>query len=678
MGWRDSILNEFINDVSKLTLVADPDGLLTEELLVTGLREKGFEIIEYEDAISFRYAYETKYRSRWDKGITTDLVVVLRTQESDLETLPYDIYEKGRKLSFSINKLFPNLSSPIIEELDKKYYEKLFQSQINSLSRRIGDNATRDYIMENVFGIKPDLVNTVPQLLNLLLRIHYSGMNLPQNLSFRIINSLQKTTRFSDWPLETLFSEKKTFYKFLQERWPLFVDSYNYIEEKGAGAINSKKASYGLKYSGPAKLPFDDNDVKIYIDDLFAEGKLQPVSCVNSEKLKNTWIRFGIKDDTQAEFILRIDTRLNKLKSSIPRSDCDHSKWLYFASEYASLKSVIYSKNSSEFEVTSSIQNKFMEFSDLANEKFLEWLFNRYQGLITLPPMPPVIVNQIPRYLQRQREENISKKIALIVIDGLSLNQWFTIKKVLESQNSKLEFIENCIFAWVPTLTSVSRQAIFSGKIPLYFPDSINTTSGESKSWDNYWENAGINNSQVIYQKNLLGENIAEFLESDFNSQNTTIAGFVINTIDNIMHGMQLGEEGMHNQIEQWSKMGFLNQMITYLLKNNYDVWITSDHGNIESTGIGNPLEGSISKIKGERVRIFKDPVLRNEVAKKYESAIEWNTPGLPENYYPLFASKKSSFAKAGIKSISHGGISIDETIVPFISVSGGKNYEKA
>ena len=62
MGWRDRILNDFISEVNRLTLVADPDGLLTEEVLVTRLREKGFEIIEYEESISFRYAYETKYR----------------------------------------------------------------------------------------------------------------------------------------------------------------------------------------------------------------------------------------------------------------------------------------------------------------------------------------------------------------------------------------------------------------------------------------------------------------------------------------------------------------------------------------------------------------------------------------------------------------------------------------
>jgi hypothetical protein len=196
----------------------------------------------------------------------------------------------------------------------------------------------------------------------------------------------------------------------------------------------------------------------------------------------------------------------------------------------------------------------------------------------------------------------------------------------------------------------------------------------ESKFWGNYWENAGISNRSISYKKNLLGEDIDVFLESEFNPQITTIAGFVINIIDNIMHGMQLGEEGMHNQIEQWSHMGYLNKMISFLLDNNFTIWITSDHGNIESTGIGNPSEGSISDVKGERVRVFKDMTLRSDVARNYASAIEWNISGLPMNYYPLFASGSTSFTRTNVKSIAHGGLSIDETIVPFISVSRRDN----
>lgn len=62
-SWRDQILKEFTPKVARLTLVADPDGLLLEEGILEGIRERGFELIPFEDHIAFRYAYESKFRS---------------------------------------------------------------------------------------------------------------------------------------------------------------------------------------------------------------------------------------------------------------------------------------------------------------------------------------------------------------------------------------------------------------------------------------------------------------------------------------------------------------------------------------------------------------------------------------------------------------------------------------
>jgi hypothetical protein len=67
-SWREQILKEFTPQVSHLTLVADPDGLLLEEGILHGIREQGFELIPFEDHVAFRYAYESIFRSRWDHG----------------------------------------------------------------------------------------------------------------------------------------------------------------------------------------------------------------------------------------------------------------------------------------------------------------------------------------------------------------------------------------------------------------------------------------------------------------------------------------------------------------------------------------------------------------------------------------------------------------------------------
>jgi hypothetical protein len=56
-SWRDQILKEFIPKVARLTLVADPDGLLLEERILEEIRKRGFELIPFEDHVAFRYAY---------------------------------------------------------------------------------------------------------------------------------------------------------------------------------------------------------------------------------------------------------------------------------------------------------------------------------------------------------------------------------------------------------------------------------------------------------------------------------------------------------------------------------------------------------------------------------------------------------------------------------------------
>ena len=111
-SWRDEILKEFTPRAARLTIVADPDGLLLEQGILKEIEARGFELIPFEDRITFRFAYELHYRSRWYRGELTDLVVVLRAGTSDLHTLPYDLLQADRRLSFNLGELFPNLSYP--------------------------------------------------------------------------------------------------------------------------------------------------------------------------------------------------------------------------------------------------------------------------------------------------------------------------------------------------------------------------------------------------------------------------------------------------------------------------------------------------------------------------------------------------------------------------------------
>jgi hypothetical protein len=65
-----------------------------------------------------------------------DLVVVLHSWSENLDKLPYDLLQAGRRLHFNLGDLFPNLSSPVVAALDWSDLDSLFDAQMQHLSSR--------------------------------------------------------------------------------------------------------------------------------------------------------------------------------------------------------------------------------------------------------------------------------------------------------------------------------------------------------------------------------------------------------------------------------------------------------------------------------------------------------------------------------------------------------------
>jgi hypothetical protein len=127
---------------------------------------------------------------------------------------------------------------------------------------------------------------------------------------------------------------------------------------------------------------------------------------------------------------------------------------------------------------------------------------NRFASLHNLPFVPqPVMVHHVARYLASVRAEQELKKLALVVMDGLALDQWLVLRKCLEHKRLTWRLEESTVFAWVPSLTSISRQSIFAAEPPLYYPESLETTHREPKHWSRFWEDQDVNGDAVGYAK---------------------------------------------------------------------------------------------------------------------------------------------------------------------------------
>ena len=660
--WRDHVLKEFTPKVSRLTLVSDPDGLLLEEGILEGIRDRGFDLIPFEDHVEFRYAYESKYRSRWDCGEQTDLVVLLRTEANDFGSLPYDLLQAGRKLSFNVGDIFPSLNYPVVAALDRGYFEILYQAQKRYAPGELGENATKEFILRHVFEIAPELIKQPSNLLQVLLRRHYRGQIVPPMLDERLIQLFKQNSQFSNWPIETIVRDREAFFSFLQERWPAFLDKEVVRVKQGVYEANDQ---YNLAFNGPVDLPFDHQDVRVYIDNLFMEGFLQPVPHDQANDLSKSWVAVGVQSAPAEERARRLYKLIENLKATIPAEDAKHLDWSHFAHGWAELIYLVYDQQDL---ISGAVKAAIGEIQLQIDHNFTAWLFNRFAGLINLPPVPPVMLQHIPRFLARELGDDDAAKVALLVVDGLSLDQWLIIRNVLNSDSKKMIFREKTIFAWVPSVTSISRQTVFSGKAPVFFPNSIYTTEKENALWLQFWTDQGLTQNEVVYVKGLGDDNLEDVAEL-ISRPRSRVAGLVIDKVDRILHGMELGSAGMHNQVDQWAKQLYLKNLLELLLDHDFRVYLTSDHGNIEAKGCGRPSEGMIAELRGERVRIYSDDALLNKVREKYPLAIAWNNPGLPDDCLALIAPHRQAFTQEMRRIVSHGGVSMEEIIVPFVQI---------
>ena len=662
-NWRNQILREFTPNVARLTLVADPDGLLLEEGVLAGIRERGFELIPFEDHVAFRYAYESKFRSRWDRGEQTDLVVVLRSAESDLGCLPYDLLQAGRRLSFNLGEIFPNLSYPIVTALDRGDLDALYEAQKLHAPGVLGDNATKEFVLRHVFEIAPELIRKPSDLLRALLRRHYRKQRIPALLDERLVQVLRQQGGFEEWPLETIIPDREAFFAFLQERWPIFLnrsttqDATGVREDEGPYLpADAPAQAGGFEYPGPSDLPFDHDDIRVYIDNLFLEGLLEAVPHDRAESLSKTWLAIGIRTDEEADRTRRVDGLLDTLAADIPNEDTRHGEWFHFAKTWAEVVVLALDSNAVLLEPARQKMDALQTQIDAA---LVPWLTKRYAGLVNLPPAPPVMLHHIPRFMSRHINDAKTHKVAFVLVDGLSLDQWIVIRKEIARQRANYRFRENAVFAWIPTITSVSRQAAFAGKPPIYFPNSIHTTDKEPALWSQFWVDQGLTQQEVAYAKGL-GNSTLESVEEIVARPKTRVVGLVVDKVDKIMHGMELGAAGMHNQVRQWAAGPFLAQLFDLLLDNGFHVYLSSDHGNIEAAGCGRPAEGAVADLRGERARIYPDSLLRGQVKERFPDALEWAPIGLPEDYLPLLSPALAAFFLKTESLVGHCGASLE------------------
>jgi len=661
-GWRSAILAQFTPEIaafSPVTVVIDPDRLISEQKLLSALKERGFEVVQFDDPISFRYVYETRLRARAVGSDGPRLVVATMDGE---QPVPFDVQsaaaQVSRVLTFGLGTLFPQLTPSVVAELDREDLDALFRAQQIHQPGRLGENATKDFILRHVCEVAPELIRNPADLLRVLLRRHYQERQYPLTVDQRFIALARSGGMFADWPLEAIVTQRNAFLAFLQERWDRFI-------RNKAG----QSAQRGDMLPGPLDLPFDHPDVRIYIDNLCLEGALKPVQGVSKKDIGKSWHGVAIMPEAAEAVSARFIKLTPHLTAMIPGSAAAHAEWVTFAYRWAEWNVLRHQMPHYEL---ASMAAMVSDAQAAVDQAFEQWLLANYGAMGSLSFLPrPAMVHQISKSMAYGWSPALTaKKKALIVIDGLAIDQWLLLR---DSLGPDLELVEGGAFAWIPTLTSVSRQSIFAGESPIFFAATLATTSKEEQHWCRFWENHGVRRGKVAYVKQKMQEDTSALVsrvKQHIEDTGCVAIGIVVGVIDDTIHGSAMGSGGLHAQVRYWGQAGHLRKLVELLVNDGFEVHVTADHGNVEARGMGKPNIGVVAEQRGERTHILTDESIRSAVHQAFPKSVVWPSIGLPDGYLPLIAQGRNAFIGESEITVCHGGLAIEEVIVPYVRVT--------
>lgn len=636
---KDYIRDKLSLEGSNLILLEDKDDILNEESIIEMLHKDEYEVYNYQEPDSFRFYYELNYRKFYDSFVEPNKKFILKCKE--INEIPYDIQTVFHHVSISLKEIFPKLDYAVLKELGTDFLGKIYEAYSFYDGNVLGENGTKDYVMKAVFGIIPEHINNLNELVKTFLRLYYKNMELPKVLSDYLEYKLKQKENLKDVPLNEILSGKDRFFRFVRVQWK------NYINDLIEGTHN-------------AKIDFSDYDIRAYLDNIFYEKYIEPIEVENIERLPK-WTYVGILYDENERYLKEYRKMIEKIKELLSFSK-SYRDWMNLSSLWAEVLNIFYSKK------LALNENEFNEISKLIENSFMEWVVLNYSNLTSISYVNgPVMVHQIPWYLNYIMKKQKYDRVALLVFDGMSVDNWYLIKRYL-NKNALWNIEEKKSFAWIPTLTSISRQAIFSGDIPLYFKDTIFSTNYEEKRWKRFWMNQGYKGDDVFYIKNVMEFNKRE-INDIINNRNAKIVGIVVNIIDELIHSAILSIEGLYQNIQLWLEKSRMEDFLKKLISKGYEIFIASDHGNIASIGKGKLNEGLLVEKAGERVRIYESGIDYGRSLYD-DKSFKWIGFGLPKEYNFIICKENNAFGAQGEQMISHGGISIEEVIVPFVHIS--------
>lgn len=644
------LLERFPPNTHPLTLVSDPDGLLADETALSALAQRGFQIVQESDPILFRYRIEGL------KPFDASNPVLVVT-DGKLEDLPYDLWQQGQHIHLALHEFFPNLAYPVVRSLTSMQRARL--GQIEQPRVRLGEQRTIQFLLEQVFKFDSKLVQQPAHFVLWLDEFHASLAPFPPLILESVLEQFRHSEKYMGWDVNGLLQDRETFRQFIQDQWQDFLSTQTdkVIRERSSEYLLHFEADQGLQDALPR---------------LLRNGSLTPIQ-VKTPTPMPAWIMPGIlqlDEDPRPRRTKELSSLLSDALSTLtPESRWEEWKALaYQWAELTALRNELGIPASEERDTYKEIQLRL-------DAIFTAWLTQRYSSLATQKLPMPHHVHHVPHYLNYLRSQGSAQKVALLVMDGMSLTDWLLLKHAWGSRQPNWHLKENLVLAQVPTVTAISRHSLISGLRPAdFYAPNVNKVS-EAKAWNSFWSREGLSENAIGF--------IALKLEKDDPAPEITnprlqAVCLIERQLDEIMHGSMLGAMDHQASVKLWlspnkpgRNSGKLEGIINLLLDERFTVFLASDHGHCEAYGIGQPSEGIVARSRGRRARVYTDRRSAEQTRIAFNQTILWENDGLLHNdMCALMPYGRQAFAEVDEIVITHGGITMDEIIVPLVEIN--------
>jgi len=342
------------------------------------------------------------------------------------------------------------------------------------------------------------------------------------------------------------------------------------------------------------------------------------------------------------------------------------------------------------------MQEIFLSQKQEANTDFFKFISKQYSSWVSPKSLDSPIMSS--NLFKNKVIPHLQKGVPLffILIDNLRFDQWKTIQPIFADSFRIQE--EDCFYSILPTATQYARNAIFAGMLPIEI----------EKQFPSQWKNDDEEGGKNLFEEEFLKFNLKKLGKGDIKYSYTKITNhhdgeklvdtihnllqndlniIVYNFVDMLSHArtemevlkeLAADETSYRSLTASWFEHSPLHQALKKIAEKNITLIVTTDHGSTRvktpTKVIGDKQTTANLRYKHGRnldydpkeVLAFRDPKEAGLPSPNVNSSYIFAKGDLflcyPNNYNHFVNYYKNTF--------QHGGISLEEMIVPIIRMS--------